>query len=70
MKANTIYRIGIDVGSTTLKVVILNSADEIVYKVYKRHKADFNKIFIEELEKISSQFDGSKLTLGDRKSVV
>ena len=35
MKANTIYRIGIDVGSTTLKVVILNSADEIVYKVYK-----------------------------------
>ena len=28
MKANTIYRIGIDVGSTTLKVVILNSADE------------------------------------------
>ena len=64
MKANTIYRIGIDVGSTTLKVVILNSADEIVYKVYKRHKADFNKIFIEELEKISSQFDGSKLTLG------
>ncbi len=64
MKINNTYRVGIDVGSTTLKVVVLNSSDEIVYKVYKRHKADFNTIFIEELNKINAEFKDAQLTLG------
>lgn len=31
------YSIGIDIGSTTVKVVVLNEAQEIVFKSYERH---------------------------------
>lgn len=34
------YSIGIDVGSTTVKFVVLNSANQIVYKEYNRHFSD------------------------------
>lgn len=34
------YWIGVDVGSTTVKVVVLNDKDNIVFSRYKRHFAD------------------------------
>lgn len=34
------YWIGVDVGSTTVKVVVLNDNDNIVFSRYKRHFAD------------------------------
>jgi predicted CoA-substrate-specific enzyme activase len=49
-------RIGIDVGSTTLKVIVLNEEKEIVYKTYRRHKASINEILAEELKNINAQF--------------
>ena len=33
------YRAGIDIGSTTVKLVILNEADQTVYGEYRRHQA-------------------------------
>ena len=30
-------RIGLDIGSTTIKCVVLNEADKIIYSCYKRH---------------------------------
>lgn len=30
-------RIGLDIGSTTLKCVILNASGELLYKDYRRH---------------------------------
>ncbi len=41
MKTNKYMQIGIDIGSTTLKVVVLNFLGEINHKVYRRHKAAF-----------------------------
>lgn len=35
-----IYNIGLDVGSTTAKVVVLNRKGETVYMTYRRHNAD------------------------------
>ena len=32
-----IYKMGIDIGSTTVKIVILNEKDEMIYKCYDRH---------------------------------
>ena len=32
--------LGIDVGSTTVKVAVLDEDDQIVYSVYRRHHAD------------------------------
>ena len=49
-------KIGIDAGSTTLKTIVLDENDNIIYKSYCRHKADVNSVFIDELKKINSQF--------------
>lgn len=39
------YRIGVDIGSTTIKVVILDPTGEMVYSRYERHFADIgNKL--------------------------
>lgn len=34
------YYMGIDIGSTTIKVVVLNSEKELIYSKYERHYAD------------------------------
>ena len=34
------YNIGLDVGSTTVKLVVLDEQDEIKYSIYKRHLSD------------------------------
>ena len=58
-----IYRIGIDVGSTTLKIIILNDINETVYNVYKRHKANINNVFTEEINSIISRFPGKQFSV-------
>ncbi|MDF2613898.1 MAG: 2-hydroxyglutaryl-CoA dehydratase [Clostridia bacterium] len=35
-----LFHVGIDIGSTTIKAVILNSQKEIIYSKYERHYAD------------------------------
>ncbi len=35
------YKVGMDVGSTTVKIVAVNDQNKIIYKNYKRH---FSKI--------------------------
>lgn len=59
MESPCIYRIGIDVGSTTLKIIVLDEKDRIAYKNYRRHKADINRILMEELEQLEVQLPGS-----------
>ncbi|MBQ0167142.1 MAG: 2-hydroxyacyl-CoA dehydratase [Treponema sp.] len=39
-------RMGIDVGSTTVKVVVLNAEDERIYSEYERHRADIRSTII------------------------
>ena len=55
MKKN-ILRAGIDVGSTTLKIIVLNSENDIIHKIYRRHKADIQTVFCEELLLICEKF--------------
>ena len=33
-------RIGIDVGSTTVKLAILDAEDQVVWSIYERHHSD------------------------------
>ena len=40
---SNIFHVGIDIGSTTVKVVILNNKNELVYSKYERHYADIKK---------------------------
>ena len=40
-----IMKLGIDVGSTTVKLVLLNEQDEILYQKYERHMSSvFDKV--------------------------
>ena len=42
----TPVRMGIDVGSTTVKVVVLDTADATIYSEYERHRADIKSTII------------------------
>ncbi len=46
MTSNTILRVGIDVGSTTVKVVALDPDGNILYSKYERHRADIRSTII------------------------
>lgn len=48
------YRIGLDIGSTTMKVILLSPSGEIIYKCYERHYSEIVKKSIEMLERVKS----------------
>ncbi len=60
---NNTYRIGIDAGSTTLKLVVLNDLSEIIYKSYVRHKADVRATLLAELEALKAKLGEAKFTI-------
>ena len=60
MKGVNIYRIGIDAGSTTMKVIVLDAKDKVVYKSYRRHKTDIENVFKEEIYRIAEQFPSAE----------
>ncbi|WP_414162719.1 BadF/BadG/BcrA/BcrD ATPase family protein [Treponema vincentii] len=59
-------RMGIDVGSTTVKTVILSADNSIVYSRYERHRADIRKTIIlvvtEALDEVAKMY-GSRAQL-------
>lgn len=55
----TILKLGIDVGSTTIKMIVLDEQDEIVYRSYKRHKTNITEVFVSEIRTIQKQFPDS-----------
>ena len=52
------YKLGIDVGSTTLKAVVLNDQDEIVYKSYERHKSKVREMSVSKLKELHELLQG------------
>ena len=50
---NTIVpiRMGIDIGSTTVKVAVLNDDDKLIYGDYQRHRADIRNTIITVVNK-------------------
>lgn len=52
--------IGIDIGSTTLKIIVLDDGGNVVYRSYNRHKADITTIFRQELENVARSCGISK----------
>ena len=43
------YKVGIDIGSTTIKVVVLDAEEQIVYKHYARHFSDIPTALVTNL---------------------
>ncbi len=52
-------KIGLDVGSTTLKCVVLNENNEIVYKSYKRHFAQITESTVALLKQLKDEIPGA-----------
>lgn len=53
---NNIFNIGLDAGSTTLKVVVTDENGELVYTDYARHHADIQGTLLLSLNKLKASF--------------
>ena len=60
---NNILHVGLDVGSTTVKIIVMNDKKETIYKDYQRHYSDTKNTVCNVLEKLNSDFPNSKFTL-------
>ncbi len=60
---NTNYFIGLDVGSTTVKGVVMDDSYNIIYSSYQRHEARQIETVIDFLTKIEDRYGSSGLSL-------
>ncbi len=56
-------KIGLDVGSTTIKIIIINNQQEIIYKDYRRHFSDTKNSVCEILEEIINKYKEYKYSI-------
>ena len=63
MKENNNLHIGIDVGSTTVKLAILDEANDVKFAVYRRHHADVRATIVEVLEEAAVDFGPERMTI-------
>ncbi len=59
---NEILHIGLDVGSTTVKIVILDSENKIIYDKYQRHYSDVRRTIYDVLNDALNKFSGYNTT--------
>ena len=57
------FHIGIDIGSVTIKAVVFDTNNNLVYKEYKRHFSDVKKALSEVLINIYNEIKNSKVTI-------
>jgi predicted CoA-substrate-specific enzyme activase len=58
-----LFHLGLDIGSTTIKVSILDSSGSLVYSQYKRHFADTRKTLKELVDEAYAQFHSCDITV-------
>lgn len=59
----SLLRVGLDVGSTTVKVVILDGEDQIIYKEYKRHFSEVREVVAEVLTQVRFILEKAQFTI-------
>lgn len=57
------YKIGVDAGSTTLKVIVLDDRGNIIYSSYDRHYSQIREKLLEEFRQIESLVEGKALQI-------
>lgn len=55
------YRIGLDVGSTTLKILVLDEDDKVLYKSYERHKSRVREMAYAKIEELKQLLETEEL---------
>ena len=61
--AQNILHVGLDVGSTTVKIVVMNEKQETIYKDYRRHFSDTKNTVCNVLEELNETYPDSQFTL-------
>ena len=59
---NTLH-VGLDVGSTTVKIIVMDSQQETIYKDYQRHFSDTKNTVCKVLEDLCSRYPDNTFTL-------
>jgi len=62
MKKESLH-VGLDVGSTTVKIVVINGQDRMIYQSYQRHFSDVRKTMIGLIEEVCQRFSGQAFTI-------
>ena len=62
-EAGGLLRLGIDVGSTTVKLAVLDATGEVKWAVYRRHHADVRATIVEVLKEAAEKFPGQQMTI-------
>lgn len=57
------YSIGVDIGSTTIKFIVLDNEKRIIYKRYVRHLSEPTEVFLKEMETIFDKIGKEKFSL-------
>lgn len=60
---NGILNVGLDIGSTTVKMVILDEMANILYKKYSRHFSDIKNTVISMIEEAKSILERNRITM-------
>ena len=55
--------VGLDVGSTTVKIIVLNEKKEVIYKDYQRHYSDTKNTVCTVLENLLKMYKDNNFTL-------
>ena len=54
-------RVGLDIGSTTVKAAVLGENDELLYSQYKRHFSDIRKTVADIISGVGEKFGGEQV---------
>ena len=57
------YRIGIDIGSTTVKVVVLDEYNQLLFRSYERHFSKVRERTCQTLRSIAGQYSGQDVKM-------
>ena len=63
------YRVGLDVGSTTAKVVVVDDKGDIIYSKYTRHCADIFNTIISIFKEVRAHLGDCEIELSITGSV-
>ena len=60
---NNILHVGLDIGSTTIKIVVLDENKKILYSSYTRHFSDTKNTLFEVLSKLAKDYPNQTFTM-------
>lgn len=63
------YKIGLDIGSTTAKIVVLNQANQVLFSSYERHQADVKRTLTGFMRQLDEKFGNIKFSVSMTGSV-